>query len=84
MPLTRARHLPAWCLMAHEDGSYDLMRGNRPFLSNLGSRAAALKNVVSRHLPGERVFEAEPDGYRTELTRELIRSGQIGRARRRA
>lgn len=71
------RHLPAWCLVAHEDGSYDVTKGNRPILRNLLSRSVALRQVLARHTPGERVYEAEPDGYRTELTRELIRARHI-------
>lgn len=71
------QHRPSWCLVAHKDGSYDVTRANRPVAHNLLSRSVALRYVLQRHQPGERVYEAEPDGYRTELTKQLAKSGKI-------
>ncbi len=68
----------SWCLEENKDGSWNLTRGNRPVVNRILSKGLAMRHLSARHQPGDRVYEVEPDGYRTEVTKQLIKSGTIG------
>ena len=66
-----------WCIEENEDGSYNVTHGNRP-VSHEPNYLRAVRQVSTRHRARERVFRAEIDGYRTEITKLLTRAGMIG------
>lgn len=71
------RRLQSWAIEETKDGSYALLRGNRVVVHGLRSRDTVIGYLQAHRLSGERVYEVEPDGYRTEITRTLLRSKVI-------
>jgi hypothetical protein len=75
--------LRSWTIEERSDGSFDLLHGNRPAATGLRHRHAVLDYLTNHARPGERVYNADPDdGYRTEITRQLLRSRVIAAVRR--
>lgn len=60
-----------WVITEQENGSYDVWRGRQQLVTGLQALTSA-KSIVSQHRRvHERVWVAEPDGYRTEITRQF-------------
>lgn len=72
------QHRRSWGIEHTEAGDWNLTLGNRPVVSGLTDRLKVLKQLSVRHRAGDKVIEIEPDGYRTDVTKNLIRSGWIG------
>lgn len=70
------RRASRWVL--HDEGSkWSLSRGGRFLYQDLGSKAEAVKRMKAHYRPGEPVILEEKDGYRTNITDQLKRSGLI-------
>ena len=64
--------------MLHNNGSsWDLSRGGRYLYEGLRSKPEALARLKNHHRPGEPVVLEEQDGYRTNITQQLKKSGLI-------
>lgn len=74
------RRLQSWAIEEQKDSSFTLTHGNRPVATGLHHKHAVLDYITSHSRPGERVYSVEPDGYRTEITRQLLRSKVIAAA----
>lgn len=68
------RRSQSWAIEEDKLGNYTLLRGNRVLVSGLRNRATVIGYLQEHRRPGEKVYEVEPDGYRTEVTRQLLRA----------
>jgi hypothetical protein len=62
----------AWTLEPHQDGSWAVLHGERLAIEGL-SRARAIRYVRVHRRAGEKVNQAAPDGYRSDITGQFIR-----------
>jgi hypothetical protein len=65
-----------WIL--YDDGKvWSLSRGGRELYSGMRSKQEALGRLKNHYRPGEPVILEEKDGYRTNITEQLKKSGVI-------
>jgi hypothetical protein len=62
----------AWVIEEREDNTYSVLRAGKLIATGLRSTANAVAFVRARHRPGERIYHAEPDGYRNEITAQIV------------
>lgn len=65
-----------WVIREDRDG-FSLSRGGRQMYSGMGSKAEALRRLKTHYKRGETVHLEEEDGYRTNITETLRRSGVV-------
>lgn len=64
-------------IIREESSGFSLTRGGRQMYSGMGSKAEALRRLKTHHKRGETVHLEENDGYQTNITEQLRRSGII-------
>lgn len=64
----RSQRNQQWIIAEQENGSYEVWHGRRPVVTGMQDHDAALAIVMAHRRPGERVWIAEVDDYRTEIT----------------
>jgi hypothetical protein len=70
------RRASKWIL--HETStSWDLSRGGRYMYEGMRSKQEALSRLKNHHRPGEPVVHEAQDGFRTNITDQLKKSGLI-------
>ena len=60
-----------WSLHPAQDGTWSVQRGHRPVQDQLSELAA--RQLVGKNLaPGDKVHQAEQDGYLTDVTKQFV------------
>jgi len=65
-----------WIIREDKNG-FSLSRGGREMYGGMGSKQEALRRLKTHHKRGETVHLEEGDGYSTNITETLRRSGII-------
>ena len=62
-----------WEITERPDGMFTVTRGNREVRwSPVSSLEQARASIFRTRLLGEKVYKVDPDGYRTDLTRQFV------------
>jgi predicted metal-dependent hydrolase len=69
------RRASNWVLHQNKKGDWDLSKGGRFYYTGMSSQAACVARMKNYFKDGEQVFLEEPDGYRTNITARLKKSG---------
>lgn len=68
-----------WVIAEHKDETWSVRHGASELADGLADQDEAV-DVVHRHrTAGEKVYSAEPDGYRTDRTREFAAADVLDR-----
>lgn len=65
-----------WIISEDRHG-FTLTKGGRQLYSGLSSRQEALRRLKNHYRPGEQVMLEEDDGYLSNITQQLKRTGII-------
>lgn len=66
----RRRRSRSWTIEPAGDGLVNVLRHGRPLRANL-SPEQAVKYVREHRAEGDKVIREAPDGYRTDITRQV-------------
>lgn len=60
-----------WTVNESKDGDFTVMKGGRVQVSGMTSKERVHEHIEQRRGAGERVTLVEPDGYRTDITKQF-------------